>query len=67
MAEGVALILFFALGHCLPIVLAGSSVALSRRLVQTKRIRLATQWDRRLAGLLVVCIGLYFASSPFFA
>lgn len=41
-AEGLVLILFFALGHCLPIVLAGSFVALSQRLVQAKGMRLAT-------------------------
>ena len=63
--EGIALILFFALGHCLPIVLAGSSVALSQRLVEAKGMRLATQWGRKLAGLLVIGIGLYFAVSPF--
>ncbi len=66
-AEGVALILFFALGHCLPIVLAGSSVALSQRLIQAKGMRFATQWGRKLAGLLVVGIGLYFFLSPFLA
>lgn len=64
--EGVVLILIFALGHCLPIVLAGSSVALSQRLVEAKGMRMATQWGRKLAGLLVLGIGLYFAISAFF-
>lgn len=64
-AEGIALILFFAMGHCLPIVLAGSSVALSQRIVEAKGIRIATQWGRKVAGMLVVGIGLYFVAHPF--
>ena len=64
--EGIVLILFFALGHCLPIVLAGSSAALSQRLVEAKGMRLTAQWGRKLAGVLVAGIGLYFATSPFF-
>ena len=63
--EGMALILCFALGHCLPIVLAGSSVALSQRLVEARGLRLATHWGRKLAGLLVMGIGLYFVVYPF--
>ncbi len=63
--EGISLVLLFALGHCLPIVLAGSSVAISQRLVEAKGMRLAIAWGRKLAGMLVACIGLYFAVTAF--
>lgn len=63
--EGVLLILTFALGHCLPIVLAGSSVALTQRILADRGMQTATRWGRKLAGFLVVGIGIYFIVSPF--
>lgn len=65
--EGCILILIFALGHCLPIVLAGSSVALSQRLVQAKGMHTVTKWGRKFARIIVISIGFYFAISPFFS
>lgn len=62
-AEGMALIIFFALGHCLPIVLAGSSVALSQRLVEARGMQRASIWGRKIAGIIVACIGVYFIST----
>lgn len=61
--EGILLILIFALGHCLPIVLAGSSVAFSQRLLQAKGMQTASLWGRRFAGAIVSCIGAYFMLS----
>ncbi|WP_027188263.1 cytochrome c biogenesis protein CcdA [Desulfovibrio cuneatus] len=63
--HGIALLLLFGLGHCLPIALAGSSTALAQRLVADKGIQHISSWGRKVAGLIVVCIGLYFAVSPF--
>lgn len=60
--KGLALILSFALGHCLPIVVAGSSVAIAQRLLSAKGMRSATVWGRKLAGGLVIAIGLYFVA-----
>lgn len=59
-AKGLSLMLFFALGHCLPIVIAGSSAALTQRLLAAKGMRKATVWGRNLAGGLVILIGIYF-------
>ena len=60
--KGLTLILSFALGHCLPIVVAGSSVAIAQRLLSAKGMRSATVWGRKLAGGLVIAIGLYFVA-----
>ena len=59
-AKGLSLILLFALGHCLPIVVAGSSAALAQRLLAGKGMRRATVWGRKIAGGLVAAIGIYF-------
>lgn len=58
--QGLTLIFSFALGHCLPIVVAGSSVAIAQRLLSAKGMKSATVMGRRLAGWLVIAIGLYF-------
>ncbi len=60
--EGFLLILAFALGHCLPIVLAGSSAALARRLMEG--FSGGSLWVRRAAGALVGLLGVYFLVSP---
>ncbi len=62
---GVGLILAFALGHCLPIVIAGSSAALARRIREQKVIEGGSQWVRRAAGVCVGLLGLYFIALPF--
>lgn len=61
--DGALLILFFALGHCLPIVVAGSSAALARSLME--RFSGGSLWVRRAAGALVGLLGLYFIARPF--
>lgn len=58
--KGLTLILSFAIGHCLPIVIAGSSVAIAQRLLSAKGMQSATVLGRKLAGGLVIAIGLYF-------
>jgi cytochrome c-type biogenesis protein len=62
---GVGLILAFALGHCLPIVVAGSSAALARRIMEQRVFSGGSQWVRRAAGLLVGLLGVYFMALPF--
>jgi cytochrome c-type biogenesis protein len=61
--SGALLILAFALGHCLPIVVAGSSAALAQRTLE--RFSGGSLWVRRAAGLLVGLLGAYFVVQPF--
>lgn len=65
--HGIILLFVFALGHCLPIAIAGSSVALAQRLLSSKSMQVATTWGRKLAGVLVVGVGIYVILTPFFA
>ncbi len=64
-ATGILLILLFALGHCLPIVVAGSSTAAVRKLMENSTWQGAGTWFRRAAGLVVVLLGVYFILNPF--
>ncbi len=64
-ATGVVLIVLFGLGHCLPIVAAGSSTAWVRRLLANSSFNQASHRFRQLAGLLVAGLAVYFIVSPF--
>jgi len=63
---GVILIVLFAVGHCLPIVVAGSSTALVQRWLENGAMRHGGVWFRKSAGVLIALLGLYFISKPFF-
>ena len=62
---GVLLIVIFALGHCLPIVVAGSSTAFVRRLLENSAWQSTGSWFRKGAGVVIVLLGIYFIVNPF--
>ena len=64
-ATGVLFILLFALGHCLPIVAAGSSAAAVRRIMENSAWQGAGAWFRKGAGVVIVMLGAYFIINPF--
>ena len=64
-ATGIILIVLFAVGHCLPIVVAGSSTAAVKKLLENSAWNGAGTWFRKGAGTLVCLLGLYFIISPF--
>ena len=63
---GSMMMLLFALGHCLPIVVAGSSMATVRKLTESNAWMGAGMWFRRCAGVVIALLGIYFISNPFF-
>lgn len=63
---GILMILLFALGHCLPIVAAGSSMALIRKLTENSSWQDAGNWFRKGAGVVIGLLGIYFVLNPFF-
>ncbi|UCD86536.1 MAG: cytochrome C biosynthesis protein [Desulfobacterales bacterium] len=65
-AFGVLLILLFAMGHCLPIVVAGSSGAAVRGVLENSTWQGAGKWFRKGAGVLIGALGIYFIVNPFF-
>jgi cytochrome c-type biogenesis protein len=62
---GIILIILFAIGHCLPIVIAGSSAAAVRKLMENTAWQGAGTWFRKGAGTLVGILGIYFIIYPF--
>jgi cytochrome c-type biogenesis protein len=65
-ATGLLFIFLFAIGHCLPIVVAGSSTAVVTRLLENSKWQGAANWFRKSAGALICILGTYFIISPFF-
>ena len=62
---GSVMMLLFALGHCLPIVIAGSSTAMVRKLTESHAWLDAGYWFRRSAGVIIGLMGIYFMARPF--
>jgi cytochrome c-type biogenesis protein len=62
---GSVMMILFALGHCLPIVVAGSSTAMVRKLTESSAWQGAGLWFRRGAGVVIAMLGIYFITSPF--
>ena len=65
MATGVLFILLFAIGHCLPIVVAGSSTAAVKRVLENSAWQGAGNWFRKGAGVVIGILGVYFIANPF--
>ncbi|NCO60869.1 MAG: cytochrome C biosynthesis protein [Deltaproteobacteria bacterium CG_4_8_14_3_um_filter_51_11] len=65
-AIGILFIILFALGHCLPIVIAGSSTAAVKRLVENSKWQGASGWFRKAAGVVILVLAAYFIVNPFF-
>ena len=63
--NGIIMILLFAIGHCLPIVIAGSSTAAVRKVVENQSWQSGGHWFRRGAGALIGILGIYFIINPF--
>lgn len=62
---GSVMMILFALGHCLPIMAAGSSTAMVRKLTESGTWQGAGMWFRRGAGVVIALLGIYFISNPF--
>jgi cytochrome c-type biogenesis protein len=62
---GSVMMLFFAMGHCLPIVVAGSSMALVRKITESSAWQGAGLWFRRSAAVVIALLGVYFICNPF--
>lgn len=61
-AWGAILLLVYALGHSVLILIAGTSMGAARMLLENKKTTRTLESLRRLAGVVVVLIGFYFAS-----
>jgi cytochrome c-type biogenesis protein len=60
-AWGAALLLVYALGHSVLILVAGTSMGAARALIENRRANRVLEWLRRGAGVVIIAVGLYFA------
>lgn len=57
---GGILLFFYALGHCLLILIVGTSMGAARALIESKGARKVNSILRKTGGILVILVGLYF-------
>ena len=57
---GAFLLLVYALGHCVLILAAGTSVGLAKGLLESKGLKRSTNLLRKGAGGLIIMVGIYF-------
>ncbi len=62
---GIVFIVLFGIGHCIPIAVAGSSTALVKRFLANTAWQRGGQLFRKLAGVTIGLLGLYFIAYPF--
>lgn len=60
-AYGGTLLLAYAMGHSVLIIIAGTSMGAARKLIESKGLTRTTDIMRRAAGAVVVLVGAYFA------
>jgi cytochrome c-type biogenesis protein len=64
-ATGILFIFLFALGHCIPIVIAGSSTAAVKKVMENARWQGVGTWFRKGAGTVIAGLAVYFIVNPF--
>ena len=60
---GAFLLVIYALGHSVLILVAGTSMGAARKLIESKKMMKAVDIMRRVAGGLIVLVGVYFVYS----
>ena len=60
---GGLLLLVYALGHSVLILIAGTSMGAARKLIESKKVTRATEWMRKGAGAVIVIVGVFFVYS----
>jgi len=63
--KGLLMIILFSIGHCLPLVLAGTFVAKLRNYLQSQSVFKASMVFQKFAGVIICALGVYFAINPF--
>ncbi len=62
-AFGGTLLVAYSLGHCVLILIGGTSMGLVQTLVASKGLQHANVWSKRVAGVLVMGVGVFLLVS----
>ena len=57
---GVILLLTYAFGHCVLILMVGTSMGLAKSLLESKGLKTSTNILRRVSGVIIILVGIYF-------
>ena len=57
---GLGLLFFYALGHCLLIIIAGTSVGSAKHLLESKNLQRVNFYLKKAAAVLIILVGIYF-------
>jgi len=60
LAYGGLLLFFYALGHCALILVAGTSMGLAKKLIESKGMNRGMGYLRKGSGVFIILIGLFF-------
>lgn len=60
MVYGLGLLFSYALGHCVLIVVAGTSIGAAKNLLESKHFQRANFYLRKVAAVLIILVGFYF-------
>jgi cytochrome c biogenesis protein CcdA len=60
LAYGGLLLFLYALGHCALILIAGTSMGLAKKLIESKGLNQSMTYLRKGSGVLIILIGLFF-------
>lgn len=61
---GIIFITLFGVGHCIPIAVAGSSTAFVKKILDNSNWSTGSMLFRKLAGVCIGGLGLYFVGKP---
>jgi cytochrome c-type biogenesis protein len=64
MATGITMLILFAAGHCLPLILCGVFSARTMSLLHSHAGHTVVAVPRKLAAVVIAGLGVYFASMP---
>ena len=62
-AFGGTLLVAYSLGHCVLILVGGTSMGLVQKMIESKGFRRANTWCKRIAGLAVIGVGIFLLVS----
>jgi cytochrome c-type biogenesis protein len=62
-AFGGTLLVAYSLGHCVLVLVGGTSVGLVQTLIASKGLQQANVWSKRVAGVLVMGVGVFLLLS----
>lgn len=60
MVYGLGLLFFYALGHCVLVIIAGTSIGAAKGLLESKHFQKANVILRKVAAVLIIAVGVYF-------